>query len=29
MMPAFGNVLPPQAIHDVLAYLRATFQKKQ
>jgi mono/diheme cytochrome c family protein len=28
MMPAFGNVLPPQAIHDVLAYLRATFQKK-
>ena len=26
MMPPFGNVLPPQAIHDVLAYLRATFQ---
>lgn len=25
MMPPFGNVLPPQAIHDVLAYLRATF----
>ena len=25
LMPAFGNVLPPQAIHDVLAYLRATF----
>ena len=28
MMPPFGNVLPPQAIHDVLAYLRATFQKR-
>ncbi|MGH7956938.1 MAG: c-type cytochrome [Opitutaceae bacterium] len=25
MMPAFGNVLPPQAIHDVLAYLREAF----
>jgi mono/diheme cytochrome c family protein len=24
-MPAFGNVLPPQSIHDVLAYLRKTF----
>jgi len=27
MMPPFGNVLPPQAIHDVLAYLRETFLK--
>jgi mono/diheme cytochrome c family protein len=25
MMPPFGNVLPPQSIHDVLAYLKATF----
>ena len=24
-MPAFGNVLPPQALHDVLAYVRKTF----
>lgn len=28
-MPPWGNVLPPQAIHDVLAYLRATFQPRQ
>ena len=27
MMPPFGNVLSPQAIHDVLAYLRETFLK--
>lgn len=27
-MPPWGNVLPPQAIHDVLAYLRQTFQPK-
>jgi cytochrome c5 len=27
MMPPFGNVLPPQAIHDVLAYLREAFMK--
>ena len=27
MMPPFGNVLSPQSIHDVLAYLRATFLK--
>lgn len=27
MMPPFGNVLPPQAIHDVLAYLREAFLK--
>jgi mono/diheme cytochrome c family protein len=26
-MPPFGNVLPPQAIHDVLAYLREAFLK--
>jgi mono/diheme cytochrome c family protein len=25
-MPPWGNVLPPQSIRDVLAYLRATFQ---
>jgi len=25
-MPPWGDVLPPQAIRDVLAYLRATFQ---
>lgn len=25
-MPAFGNVLPPQSIRDVLAYLRHAFQ---
>lgn len=25
-MPPWGNVLPAQSIHDVLAYLRATFQ---
>jgi mono/diheme cytochrome c family protein len=24
-MPPFGNVLPPQSIHDVLAYLREAF----
>ena len=24
-MPPWGNVLPPQAIHDVVAYLRAAF----
>jgi mono/diheme cytochrome c family protein len=27
IMPPFGNVLPPQAIHDVLAYLREAFLK--
>jgi len=27
MMPPFGNVLAPQAIHDVLAYLREAFLK--
>lgn len=27
-MPPWGNVLPPQAIHDVLAYLRATFHPR-
>jgi mono/diheme cytochrome c family protein len=27
MMPPFGNVLPPQAIRDVLAYLREAFLK--
>jgi mono/diheme cytochrome c family protein len=25
-MPPWGNVLPPQAIRDVLAYLRQTYQ---
>ncbi|MBI5691280.1 MAG: cytochrome c, partial [Verrucomicrobia bacterium] len=25
IMPPWGNVLPPQAIRDVVAYLRATF----
>lgn len=25
-MPPWGNILPPQAIRDVIAYLRATFQ---
>jgi mono/diheme cytochrome c family protein len=28
MMPPFGNVLPPQAIHDVLAYLKTTFLRE-
>jgi hypothetical protein len=28
MMPPFGNVLSPQAIHDVLAYLREAFLKQ-
>jgi len=27
MMPPFGNVLPPQALRDVLVYLRETFWK--
>ena len=27
MMPPFGNVLPPQALRDVLVYLRAAFLK--
>ncbi len=26
-MPPWGNVLPPQAIHDVVAYLRQTFKQ--
>lgn len=29
MMPPFGNVLAPQAIHDVLAYLKATFLRTE
>lgn len=28
-MPAFGNVLPPQSIHDVLAYIKKTFAPKR
>ena len=28
-MPPWGNVLPPQSIRDVLAYLRATFQPRR
>lgn len=28
-MPPWGNVLPPQAIRDVLAYLRATFAPRK